>query len=225
LKISVIIPVYNGEEYLAAALGSVLAQTRPLDEIIVIDDGSTDSSPDILRSFGDRLSVFRQQNGGVAAARNTGLERASGDLITFLDQDDLWPADRTQRLVEALESEPEAELAVGKVEICYQRDTPPDPSENMETMHREFLLGSMLVRAGLFPRLGRFNTRIGYADDTEFWMRRTESKVRTLYVEEVTLVYRLHACNTSSDQSVSKFHLLSALRESLRRRRAKPVED
>ena len=86
--------MFNGAAFLRRALDSVLAQTYPLQEIIVIDDGSTDSSPEILMSYGDCLTVVRQENSGVAVARNVGLQKASGDLIAFLDQDDLWPHDR-----------------------------------------------------------------------------------------------------------------------------------
>jgi len=219
VRVSVIIPVYNGATYLAATLESVLAQTHPLHEIIAIDDGSTDSSPEILRSFGTRLRTVRQPNRGVAAARNAALAQASGDLICFLDQDDLWPADRTRVMVEALQSNPEFELATGRVEILYQRAEPPDPLAHQSVVHREYLLGSLCVRSSLFRKLGPFNTAIGYADDTDFWARRIEAGTRNLYLEQVTLIYRLHAGNTSFDDNVSRFHLMGALRESLKRKR------
>jgi glycosyltransferase involved in cell wall biosynthesis len=219
VKVSVIIPVYNGATYLAAALESVLAQTHPVHEIIAIDDGSTDSSPEILRSFGTRLRTVRQPNRGVAAARNEGLAQASGDLICFLDQDDLWPADRTRVIVEALRENPEAELATGLVQILYQRAAPPDAAALLGVMHREWLLGSLCVRAEVFRELGPFNTGMGYADDTDFWMRRVEAGTRNLYLEQVTLIYRLHCGNTSIDDTVSRFHLMAAIRESLKRKR------
>jgi glycosyltransferase involved in cell wall biosynthesis len=221
VNLSVIIPVYNGAPYLAETLDSLFAQTHPADEIIVVDDGSTDSSPSILRSYGSRLSVVRQENCGVATARNVGLAHASGDLISFLDQDDLWPADRNRLLVEALRADPTADVAAGFVEIRYERPTPPHPRQNLDTMRREFLLGSLCMRACLIQTLGPFNTNVGYGDDTDFWLRRVEAKTKTVYVDEVTLIYRLHSSNTSFDNSRSKFHLLSALRESLKRRRSK----
>lgn len=219
MKVSVIIPVYNGARYLAAALESVLAQTYPLHEIVAVDDGSTDSSPEVLRSFGTHLRIVRQDNQGVAAARNAGLAHASGELICFLDQDDLWPADRTRLVVDALRANPEAELATGLVRILYQRAAPPDPTAILDVMHREWLLGSLCVRAELFHKLGPFNTGMGYADDTDFWMRRGEAGTKNLYLEQVTLIYRLHGGNTSLDDRVSRFHLMAAIRESLKRKR------
>jgi glycosyltransferase involved in cell wall biosynthesis len=221
VKVSVIIPVYNGSKYLATTLESVLAQTYPLHEIIVIDDGSTDSSPEILRSYGDRLRVIRQHNQGVAVARNTGLTHASGELITFIDQDDLWPAGRTRLMVEALRAAPSAQLAAGLVEVLYERARPPSPLDDFGTVMREFYVGSLCVRRELFDTLGPFHTGIGYADDVDFMMRRREAKVETVYLEDVTLIYRMHEGNTSSDRVVTNSNLMSALRESLRRRRQK----
>lgn len=93
LLISVIIPAYNASTTIRAALDSVLAQTRSADEILVMDDGSTDQTLQILESYEQRVHVFRQENRGVAAARNALCARASGDLIAFLDADDIWHPD------------------------------------------------------------------------------------------------------------------------------------
>ena len=221
MKVSTIIPVYNGSKYLASTLESALAQTRPVDEFIVIDDGSTDSSPEILASHGDRLTVIRQHNQGVAAARNVGLRHATGDLITFLDQDDLWPANRTQVLVDALQATPSALVAAGLVEILYERANPPTPLDNFGIAHREFYVGSLCVRRQVFDLLGPFHTDIGYADDVDFMMRRREAGIVSLFVDAVTLQYRLHETNTSGDRRVTNHHLMASFRESLKRRRQK----
>jgi glycosyltransferase involved in cell wall biosynthesis len=221
MKVSVIIPVYNGSRYLVATLESVLAQTYPLHEIIVIDDGSTDSSPEILRSYGDRLSVTRQENQGVAVARNAGLRQVSGDVVTFIDQDDLWPPRRTEALIDALRSNPAALVATGQVEVLYERSRPPSPLDNFGTTLREIFVGSLCVRKEVFDLLGPFNTGLGYADDTDFLMRRREANIKTAYINDVTLRYRLHESNTSFQRSVTNAHMMAAIRESLRRRRMK----
>ncbi len=220
MKVSVIIPVHNGEAYLSEALASVFAQTSPAHEIIIVDDGSTDSSPEILRSFGDRLSVVRQENQGVAAARNVGLGLASGDAIAFLDQDDLWPEDRNRAMVEILAKDPVIDVVAGLVEIRDERRANPNTGENLETMRREMLVGSLLVRASLFATLGKFSTNVGYGDDSDFWVRRMESQTPTAFYDGVSLTYRKHDNNTSADSQVSNFHMLSVFRESLKRRRA-----
>ncbi len=103
-----LIPVFNGERHLRTALESVLQQTRPLDEIIVIDDGSTDATPDLLRSFGDRVRVVRQANGGVAAARNVGFRAARSRWVALLDADDYWHPQKIAVVESAVRKLPDA---------------------------------------------------------------------------------------------------------------------
>src|SRR4051812_45211482 len=90
MKISVLIACYNAAPYVAEAIESVLSQTCPAHELIVIDDGSTDGTADVLAGFSGRIAVLRQTNQGVAAALNAGLAQAAGDAIAFLDADDVW---------------------------------------------------------------------------------------------------------------------------------------
>lgn len=98
-KISVIIPTYNRAETLIESLKSVLDQTHPAHQIIVVDDGSTDNSVSMLSPFRSRIDYIRQENAGVSAARNTGLAAATGDWIAFLDSDDVWYPNRLSVLV------------------------------------------------------------------------------------------------------------------------------
>jgi glycosyltransferase involved in cell wall biosynthesis len=92
LKASVVIPTYNSERTIRAAIDSALAQTIAPYEVIVLDDGSTDDTVSILQSYGSRITLLRQENSGLASARNTLCEKAQGDLIAFLDHDDIWHA-------------------------------------------------------------------------------------------------------------------------------------
>src|SRR2546427_4231674 len=105
--VSVVIPVYNGERYLADAIQSVLDQTYQNLEVIVVDDGSTDGSAAVAKRFGDAIRYVRQANGGVCQARNTGISVARGTYLAFLDQDDLWLPDKLAVQVAYLESHPE----------------------------------------------------------------------------------------------------------------------
>jgi len=103
MKVSALIPTYNRRAQIVQAIESVLAQTVPVDEIIVVDDGSTDGTADAIRSqFGSRVIVLMQQNGGAAAARNRGIQEARGEWITFLDSDDVWLPTKIERQLEAL---------------------------------------------------------------------------------------------------------------------------
>ena len=102
MKISVVIPAYNAAAWIRRAVNSVLSQTRPADEIIVVDDGSTDGTGDIVRMYDGRVRLLQQANAGAAAARNTGILAATGDWIAFLDADDEWLPQKLQRQTEYL---------------------------------------------------------------------------------------------------------------------------
>jgi len=103
VRVSALIPTYNRREHVCRAIDSVLAQTMPVDEIIVVDDGSTDDSAEMIRSrYGQRITVIRQENAGVSAARNRGIREAQGKWIAFLDSDDVWFPTKMERQFEAL---------------------------------------------------------------------------------------------------------------------------
>src|SRR5437870_11720 len=100
--VSVIIPNYNYAHYVSQAIDSVLAQTYPHREVIVINDGSTDNSAEVLRSYGDSIRWIDQENRGQSVARNRGIEESRGDLVAFLDGDDAWLPTKLQRQIECL---------------------------------------------------------------------------------------------------------------------------
>jgi glycosyltransferase involved in cell wall biosynthesis len=109
-RVSVVVTTYNQADWIGLTVRSALAQTRPADEVVVVDDGSTDDTPARLAALGDRITVVRQRNGGVAAARNAGVARARGELIAFLDGDDLWEPEVLAAHAEAHRASPGAGL-------------------------------------------------------------------------------------------------------------------
>ena len=114
-SISVVIPAYNAAEHISRTIYSVAGQTFPAKEIIVIDDGSTDSTSEVVKSFGEKVQYIYQQNAGVSAARNAGIEAATSEWIAFLDADDLWIADKTERQVDLFSDNPEIGVCTGEV--------------------------------------------------------------------------------------------------------------
>lgn len=128
-QISVIIPVYNRERYLAETIESVLAQTyRPI-EIIVVDDGSTDKTADVARRLSENIRYFYQSNSGCSAARNKGIEIALGSFISFLDSDDLWVEEKLSRQMTVFDSDSDLDMVFGQVSNFY--------SSNLEQHKRE----------------------------------------------------------------------------------------
>ena len=119
MKISVVIPAYNAEKHIARAIDSVLAQTRPADEVIVIDDGSSDATAEVVRSYGDKIMFIQQENAGASVARNTGIKAATGDWIAFLDADDEWLPNKLQLQVSQLKRNPDLAWAMSNYFTCF----------------------------------------------------------------------------------------------------------
>ncbi len=117
-SVSVIIPAYNAEAFLGRAVDSVLAQTRRPDELIVVDDGSTDGTRGLVQQYGERITYIHQEKGGAAQARNTGIAAAGSEWIAFLDADDRYPADKLERQIELLAGNPDLVWCYGNYTVC-----------------------------------------------------------------------------------------------------------
>ncbi len=119
ITVSVVIPAYNAGKYIGRAIDSVLAQTRPAEEIIVVDDGSTDNTADVAQGYGEKIRFIRQENAGASVARNTGIEAATSEWIAFLDADDEWLPRKLQLQTEHLRRNPKLAWTTGNFIRCY----------------------------------------------------------------------------------------------------------
>jgi hypothetical protein len=198
--ISVVIPCYNGAKFLRATIESVLAQTYPPLEMIVVDDGSTDDSAAIAESFGPPVRVIRQTNRGVTAARNRGIAEASGDYVHFLDADDLIHADAFKWLISLGPFDPHEIRIMG---IGWFNET-PDRLFRQATWNFDCLLPHILfstpggIHSTLFPRplvdsVGGFEVRRKYGTDFDFFIRVAFSGAKVKALPKVGAFYRIHS--------------------------------
>jgi glycosyltransferase involved in cell wall biosynthesis len=203
--VSIIIPAYQAERWIGASVESAALQTWASVEIIVVDDGSTDQTADVARSLGDsRVTVIRQANRGAASARNRGLEIATGELIQYLDADDLLAPDKIERQLEALSAAP-----AGSVSSCSWGKFSDDAARAAfspedvwtESNPEEWVVrslageGMMQPAAWLIPRsvadrAGRWNDALTLHDDGEYFTRVLLSSARNVFVPEARVFYR-----------------------------------
>ena len=219
--VSVIVPVYNGEERLAATLRSVMAQDyRPI-ELLVIDDGSTDRSADVARGFPE-VRCFQQLNQGAAIARNVGIENARGEFIAFLDADDIWMPNKLSLQVRYLLDHPEVRFVLTRQRIVLDPGV-EKPSwlkeELLESDSVGYLPSTLLTRKSVFAQIGMFDPRAVPSEDAEWFFRAKDAGVPMGVVQEVLLEKRVHESNLSHRTEVSQARLLRMIRESVVRQR------
>jgi glycosyltransferase involved in cell wall biosynthesis len=216
--ISVILPIYNSEKYLREAIDSVFQQEYTPIEIIVIDDGSTDGSSHIIQECAGKIQYYYQENQGPAAARNLGLQKASGDFVTFIDGDDIWPDDKLKNQMSCFEKYPETEIVQGLVKrIDLSNGEPVETEEEQLFIHSN--LGAMIIRKAVFTKIGIFDKTLTYHSDTDFWFRARESGIKILVDKRIALIYRIHGENHTSGKTTETLGFANILKKSMDRRR------
>ena len=175
-KVSVIIPAHNDARHLRECLDSVLAQDVPV-EVIVVDDGSEDDTASILASYGDRVKAIRQANAGAGAARNAGMNIASGEFIAFLDADDVWLPGKLRHQVDVLQQRPRAGFVFTGWRCLYPDGSTSDvrPTESLSysdlLMDCRILTSTVVMRRSLVDQVGRFATELRRGQDYNYWIR------------------------------------------------------
>ena len=205
-KVSVIIPVYNGEKYVAQAIESALSQTYNNVEIIVINDGSTDNSYNKIKPYLSSVKYIYQENKGAAVARNTGIENSTGELIGFLDADDLWLPEKLEIQVDYLLRNKDIGLVHSNRISIYEEGTkaiPDPPSTKAIGMcfkqlfnRNQISTSTVLLRKKCLIQVGGFDERFVRAQDYELWLR--ISKFYPIgYIDQRLSCYRQHSSNVS----------------------------
>ncbi len=213
--VSVVIPTYNRAALLADAVTSILRGTHTPLEILVVDDGSTDETRAMARVFGDTVRYFFQANRGPASARNVGIQNAHGAMLAFLDADDIWVPDalnlRVARMLEA--SAPPVQVVSG----LTQRVTLAG-HEPIGSPWAARLFGSALIQRAVFDQIGLLDESLQYGEDIDWFLRMQENNVPFVFLDQVTLLYRIHTNSLMSDTQRAKLYTLQVIKKSLARR-------
>lgn len=223
MAISVVIPCYNAAAFLPEALDSVLSQSHPAHDIVVVDDGSTDNTADVARRYGETIRYIAQENGGIGAARNTGAAAALGDWITFFDADDLMTADSLRRRIETFTLHPNAEVVFGLTDhfVTVPHGAPAAPTWACPPGAQAVRLsGACLMRRSAFDRVGGFRTDLACGEMIDWFARANDAGVVVVQIDNVVLRRRIHGTNTTILAKESRRDYLRVLRASLDRRRA-----
>jgi len=210
ISISVVIPAYNAGEFISRAIDSVLSQSRRPDEIIVVDDGSTDETRERIKKFGSQVRYIYQQNAGPSVARNKGIEAANSEWIAFLDADDEWLAERLARQCELLGRNEHLVWVTGNFYRCLcdenRRRANVNPDLAMKVLRgKEYFddffrtslphgcvwTGTMLIRKEVLKEVGMFQTDLYIAEDTDLWFRIACRRPRIGFVAEPLAIYHM----------------------------------
>jgi glycosyltransferase involved in cell wall biosynthesis len=220
--VSVVMPVHNGERYLAEAVESVLAQSYRPWELILVDDGSTDGSAEVAKRFGTALRYEYQANAGQSAARNRGVQLARGPLLAFLDDDDYWSAEKLALQVAVVTEEPSVDAVFGHVRQFVSPDLDPEAAGRVR-YHAEVMPGqvpgTLLIRREAFDRVGPFETQWRIGEFVSWYARAVELGLRTVLLPDIVLHRRLHDDNTGIKQRAESVQYVRILKATLDRRR------
>jgi glycosyltransferase involved in cell wall biosynthesis len=204
MSISVIIPAYNSMPYLRETLQSIFNQTHQADEILVIDDGSTDWTVAFAESFGPKIRVFHRSRQRQASNRNFGAEQTSCEWLAFLDHDDLWEPNKLERQIDELSRHPDADLCyTARVTFIQEGDNfvrdkifPVPPAQDIKRalyVNTTFMPGSVLIRRSTFLASGGFDPKLKLVEDWDLWLRLLHGGTRFAACQEPLLLHRIHA--------------------------------
>ncbi|HKT82313.1 MAG TPA: glycosyltransferase [Solirubrobacterales bacterium] len=216
------IPVRDGEAYLAEAIESVLAQSRPCDQIVVVDNDSTDRSAAIAAGYGPPVEVVAEPRPGVGPARNAAFAAARGDFFAFLDADDLWEPGKIELQLAAFEARPELQLVFGHVRQFAGSDLPAEeaatlriPAEPQPGLH----IGAMLARRAAVEAVGAWGEDVKISDGLTFLLRARELGLAEEMLAETVTLRRVHGANHSIQNRDQQIEFARHLKRSLDRRR------
>jgi glycosyltransferase involved in cell wall biosynthesis len=223
--VTIIIPCFNYGHFLSAAIDSVMMQSYLPTELIVVDDGSTDNTEVIVRSY-PAVEYLYQSNQGVAVARNAGISRARGKFIAFLDADDTWHPDKLKIQVRHLLENPELGYSICKIRNFTEPGVNLDPDTLRILLESEQIgLATILTYKSIFKIVGGFDPRYKVGEDFDWFTRAKDARIAMAILPDILLNRRIHA-NNLSIQNPQACHLsrLQIMKESIERQRKMKAE-
>lgn len=233
-QVSVVIPTYNAEPYIARAIDSVLGQTLAADEIIVVDDGSTDATGDLVKAYGNQVRYIWQDNAGVSAARNVGIKAAKGDWIAFLDADDEWLPEKLEQQLGLLQRHPELVWTSGNCFHCFcaedRRVAFVDPQKVKRALgDKEFFdeffsafieywsgwLGAALIRRDVLLDVGLFREGQYLSEDLDVWFRIAYHWPRVGFFPDPVAIHHRQVANSAMQRYKEEEMVLEMLERHL----------
>ncbi|MBI4059635.1 glycosyltransferase [Candidatus Giovannonibacteria bacterium] len=212
--VSIVIPAYNAEKYIKEAVDSALAQTYENVEVVVVDDGSTDGTKNVLESYvrDGKIKYVYQKNAGLAGARNTGIRTARGEYIAFLDADDLFLPEKVTEQVKVLEEHPDYDVCYSDLthftdgqqrKFFHHRYHYPSGNLFEPLLHKQFINPlAVFARRSVFEKYGFFDETLRRSEDWDLWLRWAHAGVKFFYLDKPLAYYRVQSTgNLSSVES------------------------
>jgi glycosyltransferase involved in cell wall biosynthesis len=220
-QVTVLIGVYNGEKYLAEAIETVIAQNCDSIEIMVINDGSTDGTEEVIKSYGSKVRHLSQSNLGQPSALNLGLSQVQSPYIAFLDADDLYLPDRILLQVEFLEDNPHVDFVFGSVEQFFCSTLSLEEREKWicpRGITSGYLAAAGLFRKECFERVGPFNEEYRIGSFIDWYMRSQERGLKAGLMSDLVLRRRIHGNNIGMNSPNAKQSYVQIVTAALKRR-------
>lgn len=220
-KISVIIPFYNGAKFLHEAITSVLNQKSQKLEIILVDDGSTDNSVEVVHKFNDfRIQLIQQANAGAAEARNNGVRHATGDFISFLDADDVWTTDKLSLQMAEITKNPSINMVFGQVKEFYDSSLPTQQTlHHLEKTYVGYSPIALLISKKDFLKVGEFQSKWKVAEFIDWYDRAKHLSFNEMVLPDIVAMRRIHAGNLDRLNRLDVKQYVAVLKEALDRKR------
>jgi glycosyltransferase involved in cell wall biosynthesis len=223
LRVSVIIPSFNAERYVSEAIDSVLRQTYAPFEVLVIDDGSTDGTPAVAATFGSAIRFDRQPHKGLSATLNRGIQLAQGELIAFLDNDDVWVLDKLQKQMDVLLAQPKIDMVFGYSQYFASPDLDEAAARRLlipDKPQAAYLKSAMLLRRQSLLMVGLFDTTLRMGDFVDWYARAMDAGLKAHLLPDVVFYRRVHGHNMTILDRASQTDYVRIAKAALDRRRS-----